>query len=366
MKTKIYLSLIVAILITLVVSGTALAGAEASHPEVLTALRSRLKFGEVVEIGSETFSIKILDGGIYTYLVDGNTRFEMRNIEKPCFFDLELGAFVIVAPQIKENELVARVVAIMPEGFNPSRWFGIRVRGEVLDIDTDSGTFIVLIPTGEEIVFSVSSRTRYIGAASGLEKLEIGWFVGVAAGEQADGTYSATLLASLENRRHVKQFGLVTEVDSALGTISISTRSDDEVSFYVKANTRFFSRENQVEGISDLDVDMVAVVVARQEVDGSFHATHIAAARAEDLPSYDVKKGGRIIKIGTNYFTILSQAREEVTFRVNSDSNFRGRGVDVQSLDDLDIGMIALVGGDSEENGDTMAKLIIVIRNLSE
>jgi len=348
--------------VSLFVSGKAQAGPDASSNEVSSGLKSRLKYGEITNIESKTFTIKLRDGGGYSYLVDGNTRFRIWGVNEPGFSDLEPGAFVFVASKIEGDELVATVVAIMPEDFNPSSWFGIRVRGEVIDVDNDSGTINVLDPTGEEIEIHIGSRTRYLAAASSLEELEVGWFVEIVAGEQGDGSYKATVLASSENPLRVRNTGLVTAVDLDSSTVSISTHRCDEISFSVDTNTKFYSREKKIEGLSDLDVDMVVVVVARYQTDRSFLATQIATARAEDLTICDVKTGDRINEIGAGYFTILSRSGEEVNFKVDSETKFHVRGIDVQSLDDLELGMIALVGADSAEDGDMITKLIIVIQ----
>lgn len=366
MKAKLSLSIIVVIVVSLLVYGAGLAAEDVSNPEISTGVRGLLKYGEITEIGSETFSIKIRDGGIYTYLVDGDTRFRIRDNDEPRLSDLEPSSFVIVAAKVDGDELVARIVAIVPEDINPAKWFGVRARGEVVDVDSEAGKVTVLKPTGEKIVFDIDPKTRFLGAASSLGELEIGWYVGVAAGEKTDGSFTVLILTSTENLRHVRKTGIVSEIDLDSESVSISAHNGDEVNFNVNSDTNYYSRGNQVEGLSDLEVDMVVVIVARFQTDGSYLATQIAAANAEDLPNYEVKAGGQIIELGTNYFIILSQSGTEVTFNVDLDTSFRGRGLDIQSLDDVEVGMVALVGGDLEENGEILAKLVIGIQYNSE
>ena len=52
---------------------------------------------------------------------------------------------------------------------------GIRVRGEVVSVNTSAGKFRIEKPDGSELTFFVNEQTRFRGEAQSLEELEVGW-----------------------------------------------------------------------------------------------------------------------------------------------------------------------------------------------
>jgi hypothetical protein len=126
MMKKISVSLILVIIVAFLVSGIAMAAEEDVVNQAI--LGGRLIFGEVITIETNQFTIKTRGGGDYTYLVDLNTRVRMRDLETPTVTNIQIGKYVVGAAGHDKVDLIARVVWITPEGFDPARWFGIRAR----------------------------------------------------------------------------------------------------------------------------------------------------------------------------------------------------------------------------------------------
>jgi len=364
---KISVALVLVVLMSLLVSSIAYAAPTDAEKLMQAPFGGiRFKFGEVIELVADKFTIETRDGGNYTYLVDENTRFRIKDVDGPTFASLEVGQWVIVMARSIEGDLVARVVGVTPEGFNPSKWFGVQARGEVLNVDVDAGTVAITKPSGEEIVYSVGDRTRFLGQASSLDELGVGWVIGVAGGELEDGTFMATIIAAAEQPRRVRHIGTINSLDEDSGTLSILTRNGEDKTFSIDEDTKFRSKENAIEKFSDLQLDMAAVVIAVLQEDGSYLIKHIGAADKADLPNYAVKAGGKVVEINTDTFTIETRDGAEITFTVSDETNFRGRGIDVQSLEDVVVGQNVLVGGDVVDDGSNLARLVIVIQKPAE
>jgi hypothetical protein len=361
---KIYSILITIILFTMVVPISAFAAensTEGGYPASFGG--GRLNFGKISEIGLKGFTITTRGGGSFTYLVDENTKYRMKESVDPGYNSLEIGQFTLVLARRLESDLYARVVVTTPEGFNPARWFGIRARGEILRVDLEEGAFTVLKPSGEEIEYKILKRTRFIGQASDLVEMDTGWVIGVLGGEAKDGTYFATVIAAAENPRRVRKAGLVTSLDDESSSLSILTRDGEDMTFSVDEETRFHSRGGEIGGLDDLQLDMVVVLQAILQENGSYLVKHIAAAEKEDLPNFEVKKAGQITIVEADSFTLETRDGTEITIEVDNETKFRSRGLDVESLDDVQVGMIVLIGGDQGEGGAILARLVLVIQN---
>lgn len=354
--------LILAILLTIMVSGVAIAAeGGAEIPKYASIRGGRLNFGEISELGTDDFTITTRGGGSFIYLVDEYTHYRMKDIDDPSFGSLEIGQFVIVAAHRVDGDLCARMVGITPEGFNPAPWFGVQARGEVQEIDLDDGTVTLLTSTGRLIEYKVVGRTRFIGQVIGLDELEEGWVIGVLGGKAEDGTNIATIIVADENPRRVRYVGLVTSLDGKTSTVSILTRKGDKI-FSIDNETKFHGRDGEIEGLDDLQLDMVVIIQSLIQKDGTNIVKHLAAVEKEDLPNFEVKKGGKVISVDSDTFTIETSDGKEVKFSIDNDTKFRSRGIAIKSLEDLKIGLIALVGGEELADGTFLARLVIAIQ----
>jgi len=362
MLKKIFAVATILLVSTLVIAGVTFAAEENSptiHPIMLS--RGRINFGKITELSSDSFTIMTRGGGSYMYLVDENTRYRIKDVENPSFSELTIDQYVLVKARMVEGELLAKVVGITPEGFNPAKWFGVRVRGKVAAVDLDEGTVSISKPAGEEVSFLVGDRTKFIGEASGLEDIKVGWVIGVAGGKKDDGTHFASIVAASAKRHRVKHAGTITGIEEMEGLISIHTRGGEDKVFSIGEETKFHSRNGEIEEVSNLQLDMAAIVVAVLQEDDTYQVTHIAAINKEDLPNFEVKASGKVIAIVSDGFTIETKEGEEVAFSVNSETNFRSRGLIVKSLENIKLGMIIHVSGDESESGVLIAKLVILL-----
>lgn len=302
MSKKLAIPLIVALLVSLLVSGVALAAAD--DPNIPSAFGGRVSYGEVTEIAASSFTVQTSRGGAFTYQVDENTRFRSSEIEEPGFGEMQDGHKVLViALPYSGGKLTACIVALLPEDFDHSQWFGVRARGDVTAVDHAASTFALRIATGEDMTFNVVERTRFIGQAASLEDLQVGWVAGVAAKEQDDGTLLTSVLMAAEQPRRVRHAGIVTGVVTKSSTFALNTRQGDDLTFDVDDDTKFHSRNGDIEGLADLQIDMIAIVLAHSQGDGRMLAVRVVAGSPEDLPNFDVKADGHITAIGANSFT---------------------------------------------------------------
>ncbi len=356
---KITTTLILALMLVGLVVGVAQA-AELEDNSV-NATSGRLMYGQVTAITIDSFTLETARGGEFTYLIDDDTRFRSPEVEHPTFADLVVGGKVAVAARLVDGDLLAKVVVLLPDDFNPGNRFGIRARGTIGDLDLEAGTFTLVKPSGEEMTFTVGDRTRFLGQSSSLEDLEPGWRVGVAASEQEDGSYLATVVVAVAKKtRRVEAAGTVTNISD--DGFTLTTRQGEERSFLVDENTRFRSRGGTVQSLEDLQLDMVALVVAQPQEDGSYLALQVIAGSKDDLPKFEVKMGGKVILVGVDSFTIQTRSGEQVTFKVAAETRFLSRGVQVENFLDLKPGMIVLVGAEDLGDGEFLARLVIAAR----
>ena len=157
----------------------------------------------------------------------------------------------------------------------------------------------------------------------------------------------------------MRHAGTVTGVDAAASSFTLNTRQGEDLTFVVNDDTKFHSRNGEIENLTDLQTDMLAIVIAHPQGDGTLLAIRVAAGSPDDLPNFDVKAGGHITAIGIDSFTVQPQDGDELTFLVSEETNFRSPGGSIHGLEDLEVGMVALVGGDDLGAGEYLAKLVI-------
>ncbi len=340
---------VLSLLITALAVGAALAGE--SQPG---KGRQRV-YGEITAVAADGFTLVDLAGESLTFTVGPETVFRSREGELPGLDGLEPGTKVFV---VADGGAAALVVAL-PEDFDPAQWR--QVRGEVAAVDVAAGSFSLLKGNGETLTLLVDESTRFAGGLSGLEDLEVGVAVGVAAHVGEDGQWVARLVASNPQRRQAgPQTGTISAVIPAAGTFTLVTRQGEEITFAVDENTRYKSRDGSISGLTDLQVDMVAVVIARPQGDDLALATVVAAGDREDLPEFDVRARGEVTAVADASLTLSTADGEELTFLVNEETRFFSSGGAVQSLDDLSVGATVVVGAVETGEGGLLAKAIAV------
>lgn len=293
MFKKKWLVPVIVIFLALGIASTALAASNEpplqDDPPLVRG--GRLVYGTLSHLSAQGFSLQTPGGAAFHFRVDERTHYRSSVLEAPAFEDLVVGTKVGVAARRLgagpgPGTWIARLVVILPDDFDPSQRFGLRVRGEVLVVDLDQETFSLQKMDGEELVFQVDANTRFLGQASALADLETGWRVGVAGEEQQDG-----------------------------------------------------------------------VLLARR----------VAAADPQDLPDFEIKTGGRVTAVTQDSLTIQPPQGEALTFQVDENTHIRDRRVPGSAqgpggVGRLRVGMWVLSGAEERPDGESMARLVLILR----
>jgi hypothetical protein len=362
MTQKFLLPLLVSLLMVLAFGGDSQAALLNPFDNGTAALGGRLTHGTLIEIADAAFTLQTSGGDTLTYQVDGGTRFRISGIDDPAFADLETGMHLAVAARVIAGERVARLAIVTPDDFDPSQRFGIRVRGIISAIDLDASTLSLRTPSGEELAFEVGERARFIGAAQGLEGLEEGWAAAVAGARDEEGVLHAALVAPLVLPRPVSFAGEVTQVSLETGTFELVTRRGRVVTVQVDQDTAFRSRDGAVEGLEDLQPGMLAAVRGLLQEGGDLLAKRVIAMDKEDLPDFELKAAGRLVAVGLDFLTLRTRQGEDLTFQVAPETRFRGRGFPVRCISDLRVGMVVMVAGETNPEGEALARAVIALK----
>jgi hypothetical protein len=355
MMKKLMIPVILALAAALVVGGVALAaGNQLTNANPLAAGRAgrvELGIGQVVAVSENQFTIQRLRGDEVTVQVGEKTKFYWSDGRAAALADLAVGRWVMGTAGRQGETITARRVILLPEGFDPTQ-VTRRSAGEVTAVGDDE--FTLKARSGEELTVAVTEETIFLGQVQGLEAMESGMVVAVGLKEAGGELIAVTLGA---RARLIKHAGAVTAV--AADAFSIQTRQGEKLTFTVDADTQFFSRDEAIQGLTDLQPEMIAAVGARQLEDGSYLAVRVAAS---ERPQIDLKKLGRVISLSETTVTIEDRSGQEYTFLVDDTTRFRSRGGQVNGLGDLKIGKRVFIAAAELGDGQYLARLVAVGR----
>lgn len=276
MSRKGSISIFVVIIASLLVSS--IAQAQSEQP----MQGGRRGIGKVFSIGEGQFTMETRQGEQRSMLVDDKTQYRTSDGQIRSFDDLQVGQWVVgIARFNQQGQLVARLVIILPDGYDPSQRLGRRARGYVTEVDLKGGSFNLLTLSGEKITFRVAEGTIYLGSVHSLSDLHGGMRAAVGAIKQEDGSLTAlVVLVRFPFQWHI---GKVTSVDLANNQFTLQTRLGGELSFKVDGNTRFRGSGGAIQSLDDLQPGMPALVAAK-EGEGSELAAVLVAAGRRPLP----------------------------------------------------------------------------------
>ena len=358
MFKKILVPLILALVAALAIGSVAYAASQpekAPSPAIQmaaeeenTAQGQRRGLGQITALGNGQFTVQLKSGGEKVIRVVENTRYFKADGSIGSFADLQVGLWVAgrVAPSAEGP--VARVVILLPAGFDPDRKNTV-ARGDVTSLGDNS--FILHNLRGEDLTIAGDSNTAYAGEVHGFSDLKVGMKTVVGAQKLEDGSLLAIAVAVRPNL--IRHAGEIKTVDPAAGTFGLNTRQGESLTFQVDGSTQYFG---QVESLGDLQTGMLAVVGAKQLEDGSYLAVRVTA---HVKPQVDVKKAGRVTAIDASSFTIHGRDGNPYTFQVTPETRFRSRGGQVKGLKDLRLGMG--VGVAAQETDDGQLKALVVV-----
>jgi hypothetical protein len=308
----------------------------------------RRGLGQITAIGEDQFTVQMKSGDEKVIRVDENTRYVKADGSAGSFADLQAGLWVAGRVAPTADGPLARLVILLPAGFDPSR-SSVAARGEVTAVSASSFTLHTL--RGEDLTVAVDGNTTYAGEVHSFSDLQTGMKAAVGAQKLEDGSLLAVMVGvRAELIRHA---GTVTTVDLAASTFSLETRQGESLTFQVDGSTQFFG---QVSSLADLQPSMQAAVAAKQLEDGSYRTVRLTA---REKPQVDVKVAGRITAIDAASFTIHGRDGNTSTFQVTAETRFRSRGGEVKGLADLRLGMA--VGVAARDLGDGQLQALVVI-----
>lgn len=239
---------------------------------------------------------------------------------------------------------------------------GLRVVGKVTSIDPGTESFTLEALRKGELTVHVSSATKFRsrdGDIHGLGDLEVGMPVVVAGTPVGDGELQADVVTVGKPGERPGRFrlrGEITGISLSDGVFTLKTPSGEEVHVRVSERTRFFSRDDSIHGIEDLEVGMFALAQGVKGPEGQLNALRVAAGSPEDRP--DIRSLGVVTAVGEGSFTLESRQGRSLTFEVDESTRYRSRDGSVTSFDDLEVGMHVAVFGDKVSEGTYKAIVI--------
>ncbi|HET7010905.1 MAG TPA: DUF5666 domain-containing protein [Anaerolineales bacterium] len=233
----------------------------------------------------------------------------------------------------------------------------LHAKGEVTSVDVSASTFSLHTLRGEDLTFEVDSETKFEGPQGeleGLEALEPGMLAAIAAERQDDGSLLAIRVVAVNKGDLLRVAGEITGVVPGQGSFTLETRRGVTYEFQTGERTRFVSRDGSIEDIHDLKKGMKAAVLAFRLEGGEWFARVVAAGNPDDRPRIDVRAAGRITRVESSSLTVEARDGRVLVFQVTDATRFKSRDGSVDSFDDLEVGMRAIVLG-REEAGELIA-----------
>jgi hypothetical protein len=356
MKKKI--NIVVLLVTVCALTLTSAVSAEENAPEG----RVRL-FGQVTHVDAATssFEMETRSGENKTIIVNEGTKYRSPGGKIQNFDDLARGMQVIViAVEQGNGTILAKIIGAA--NFAPER-DAMRVIGEITGVVVTNGSFSLRARDDRILRFETDERTRYRsqdGAIEGLEDLEPGMKALVVARQSEEGSPVALLVAAgtIDDLPPIRQYkGEVSSVNPGQGLFTVLTEDDQELEFKISERTKFRSPDGDITSVSHLRSGMRVQIGAIVNEDGELTPLIIIAGSPR-RPLIDVKTGGRIVKIYGSSFTIEMRSGETRSFVVDTITRYRSKGGSVKGFEDLEVGMIAFVGGENLDTGEVIARWI--------
>ncbi len=247
--------------------------------------RRRARVAQVTAVDANAFTVTTPNGKTATVQVDEQTTYRLAGGGEASFADIQVGRWVTGRFERTDQEgvLLARVVVILPEDFDPGKWKGARrYKGKVVEAGND--TLTIATRDGQTLTFAVTAETKFRsrdGSVNGLADLQPNMPVIVIARQQEDGSLTALGIGAGKPGGHANRpsryMGKITAVGD--NSLTIETRDGQTLTFAVTAETKFRSRDGSVNGLADLQPNMPVIVIARQQEDGSLTALGIGAGK---------------------------------------------------------------------------------------
>ncbi len=317
-----------------------------------------------VDFPGNTFAVRTLSGTDVHVHVTGNTEYRSRDGSIQAFEDLVVDMRTIVAGQERgDGTINASVVFVATPEELPEL---MRSKGEVGDVG--DRFFTLLTEDGRSLIINVIDRTRFRsgnGEMNTLGDLKPGMAALVSAAKTEDNGIVALVVAAGNpggdfRDRIFRTTGEITGVVPGQETFTVQSNEGESIAFVTGERTKFRSGDGSVTGIHDLKRGMFTMVGAIKMEDGTNLALVVLVGNPEDRPERPkvVSASGKIVSLSSNSLTIETRSGEQKTFSVDGSIKYKSRDGSVNSFDDLEIGMIAIVGGRGLGNGEMLAVIV--------
>jgi len=150
--------------------------------------------------------------------------------------------------------------------------------GEVTAIGSDQ--FTVETRNGTEVTVLVDDDTRYFGDLESFNDIEVGMKVAVMGAREGDQTIAAKAVGSGDFPLGKRAGGEVTAVDN--DSLTIENRKGESFTFQVDGETLFFSRNDEIESLSDIEIGDFAKVHYEEASDGTLIAKSIGSGTPKE------------------------------------------------------------------------------------
>lgn len=258
--------------------------------------------------------------------------------------------FSIIAAAVLSVISVTAVFASQP--LPPGRGtVGRRGIGEVVSIT--QGALTIQTRQDDQYTLKVDDATIFRssnGSLVSIDDLQVGqWVAGVMTRDES-GEWTLRLVVQLpegaENASGLirRVAGVITSVQPDANQFSLRTRLGVQVRLQVDGGTRYLG---QVSGLADLQVGMGVLVGAMRQEDGAWLAIAVGARQPV------MRFGGEIVQVdrAAGRFNLTLRGGETATFIVDDATRFRSPDGSIQSLADLQPGMLALVRAQENAEG---------------
>ena len=356
MKKKINIVVLLVAVCALTIASAV--SAEENTPEG----RIRL-IGQVTNVDATTssFAMETRSGEEKTIIVNEGTKYRSPDGKIQKFDDLARGMQVsVIAVEQGNGTNLAKIIGATK--FTSER-DTIRVIGEITGVVAPNGSFSLRARDDRILRFETDESTRYRsqdGAIEGLEDLEPGMKALVVARPPEDGSPIALIVAAgkIDDLPPIRQYkGEVSSVDPGQDLFTILTEDDQELEFKISERTKLRSPDGDVTSVDHLRSGMRIQIGAIANEDGDLTPLIIIAGSPQ-RPGFDVKTGGRIVEIYGSGFTLELRSGETRSFVVDTTTRYASKDGSVKGFDDLEVGMIAFVGGESLDTGEVIARWI--------
>ncbi|MBN1667766.1 MAG: hypothetical protein JW862_11785 [Anaerolineales bacterium] len=159
-----------------------------------------------------------------------------------------------------------------------------------------------------------------------------------------------------QGRGGLRAYGEITALGDT--SFSLATPQGAAWSFEVTDRTRYRAQDITEPGFDDLAIGQKVMVLARRDADGSPNALLVVLLPADFNPGdrFGLRAAGRVTAVGSDHFTLQKPDGNQVTFLVDTQTNYRGQA---SQLSDLQPNWYVAAAGQEQADGTYLARLVV-------